>query len=55
VDEWLISEIITRWRDEVWHNALRYVETLAPDEREALRRDIETEALQLGRAILAGK
>lgn len=55
VDEWLISEVITRWRDEVWRQAVRYVETPAPDEREAQRHDIEAEALRLGRAILAGK
>jgi hypothetical protein len=55
VDEWLISEIIMRWRDEVWREAVRYVQTATPDEREALRHHVEREALQLGRAILAGK
>ncbi len=52
VDEWLISEVISRWRDEVWQNAIRYVEALTPDERAALREHIEAEALQLGRTIL---
>ena len=52
LDEWLISKLIGRWRDEVWLNAIRYVETLAPDERVALRAHIEAEAMQLGQAIL---
>ncbi len=55
LDEWLISKLIGRWRDEVWLNAIRYVETLAPDERAALRAHIEAEALHLGRTILVGQ
>lgn len=55
VDEWLVSEIISRWRDEVWQNAIRCVETLAPDERAALREHIEAEALDLGQTILIGQ
>lgn len=55
VDEWLVSEIISRWRDEVWQNAIRCVETLAPDERAALREHIEAEALNLGQTILIGQ
>jgi len=55
VDEWLISEVISHWRDDVWQNAMRYVETPAPDERRALRERVEAEALQLGRAILVGR
>lgn len=52
VDEWLISDLITRWRDEVWRQAVRYVEVSDPDAREALRRAVEGEALRTGRAIL---
>ena len=55
LDEWLISKLIGRWRDDVWLNAIRYVETLAPDERSALRAHIEAEALHLGRTILVGQ
>ncbi len=55
LDEWLISKLIGRWRDDVWLNAIRYVETLAPDERAALRAHIEAEALHLGRTILVGQ
>jgi hypothetical protein len=52
VDEWLISEVIAHWRDDVWRQAMRYVESTTPEEREALRHHIEAEALRLGHAIL---
>jgi hypothetical protein len=52
VDEWLISQVISRWRDDVWRQAVHYVETATPAEREALRHAVEAEALRLGRAIL---
>ena len=52
VDEWLISEVITHWRDDVWRAAVQYLETPTPEEREVLRHHIEAEALRLGHAIL---
>jgi hypothetical protein len=52
VDEWLISKVIERWRDEVWQNALRYVAVNDPAERDTLRAHIETAALRLGRDML---
>lgn len=52
VDEWLISELIEHWRDEVWRFAVQYLETSTAEEREALRAHIETSALRRGHDIL---
>ncbi|HEX4934292.1 MAG TPA: DUF5995 family protein, partial [Gemmatimonadaceae bacterium] len=52
VDEWMTSRLITRWRDEVWRHAVRYVELADAAEREAVRREVEREALRTGRVIL---
>ena len=41
VDEWLISDVITRWRDEVWDHALKMLARSAPRQRERIRSDIE--------------
>lgn len=45
-DEWLISRLIARWRDDVWHGALRMVKTSSGKAREALRLQLETTALE---------
>jgi len=52
VDEWLTSQLISRWREEVWDNAVRYLELATPKEREILRREVEQQAMQLGSDIL---
>jgi hypothetical protein len=52
IDEWLISNLIDRWRDEVWEQAVQRVETSSQDERERLRLKAENEALQRARYIL---
>lgn len=52
LDEWLTARLITRWRDEVWHNAVRYVECRKPRQRERLRREVETLTLRRADAIL---
>lgn len=52
LDEWLTSRLITRWRDEVWRNAVRYVESSTPQNREALRSEIESNTLRRADAIL---
>lgn len=52
LDEWLTSRLITHWRDEVWHNAVRYVESATPETREALRQEIESLTLRRADAIL---
>jgi hypothetical protein len=48
VDEWLTSRLISRWREEVWENAVCYLEAATPEERVALRQRIEEQAMQLG-------
>jgi hypothetical protein len=52
VDEWLTSRLISRWREEVWENAVCYLEAPIPEEREALRQRIEEQALRLGSDML---
>ncbi|MFN8596491.1 MAG: DUF5995 family protein [Anaerolineae bacterium] len=52
VDEWLISELIEHWRDEVWRQAVQYLDTSTAEEREALRVHIEKSALRRGHDIL---
>jgi hypothetical protein len=52
VDEWLTSQLISRWREEVWNHAVNYLELTTPDEREALRQRIEQQAVRLGTEML---
>jgi hypothetical protein len=52
VDEWLTSRLISHWREEVWNNAVRYLESVTPEERVALRQRIEQQAVQLGTDML---
>ena len=52
VDEWLTSRLISRWREEVWENAVCYLEAATPAERAALRQRIEQQALRLGSDML---
>jgi len=52
MDEWLISYLIDRWRDEVWDQAVLRVESSSLDERERLRLAAEDEAIQRARRIL---
>jgi hypothetical protein len=52
VDEWLTSRLLSHWREEVWETAVRYLETASPEERAALRRQVEQHALQLGGDML---
>ncbi len=54
-DEWLTSRLISRWREEVWDNAVRYLEFTTLEEREALRQRIEEQAVRLGSHILTIK
>jgi len=52
LDEWLISRLIAHWRDEVWDQAVRLMETSGPGERERLRRHVEAASLRRVDAIL---
>jgi hypothetical protein len=51
VDEALTSRLITRWRETVWRNAVLLLEAREPGDRDRLIREIEQEALRLGKLI----
>lgn len=51
-DEWLISQLITHWREKVWHNALRLLNAKTPDERTQIITQIEADAITRTDAIL---
>jgi hypothetical protein len=51
-DEWLISQLITGWRDQVWQHAIHIIETPEPDKRHILRTEIEAATLKRANAIL---
>lgn len=51
LDEWLVSGLITRWRETVWQNAARLLEAKDDNERQALLQGVEEEALELGKWI----
>jgi hypothetical protein len=52
VDEWLTSQLLTSWREEVWDNAVRYLELIDAGTRAELRRQIEQSALERGSVML---
>ncbi len=47
LDEHVVAQLIVRWRDGVWDNALELVCAPSEDEREAVRRRVEEETLTL--------
>lgn len=53
-DEWLTARIIRRWRDDVWRNALQYVQATQPDARDRVRLQIEELTLRRANTILRG-
>ena len=52
LDEGLASWLITRWRDEVWGQAVRLIEAPEPAAREQLRRQVEAATVERAKAIL---
>lgn len=52
VDEWLISRLITQWREEVWENALMMLSIEDSLAREIFRQQIETSTQQKADVIL---
>ncbi|MCA9973771.1 MAG: hypothetical protein KC425_26335, partial [Anaerolineales bacterium] len=52
LDEFLVAQLISQWRDEVWRRAAEMLTTADPAARDTLRRRIEQTALDRGRAIL---
>ncbi len=54
IDEVLISRLITQWRETVWQNAIRLLETPEPGEQAGLIQRVEQDALRLGEVIGLG-
>lgn len=52
LDEMIASRLISDWRDDVWREAVRYIELAGPDERADLRRQVEARTLHLANLIL---
>ncbi len=46
LDEWIAARMITRWRDEVWRNVVRWLAADDTAERAALHRKVEAAALR---------
>jgi hypothetical protein len=51
LDERLLSALITRWRQEVWDKAMRFLEN-TPDKREPLRQQLEASVMKKATWIL---
>lgn len=51
-DEWLISRLVSAWREEVWQHALAVLAADEPVARAACLRAMESAALQRGRRLL---
>lgn len=52
VDEWLASQLITHWREEVWQHAVRLLESGDPQERLKIHQKIENITLERADLIL---
>jgi hypothetical protein len=52
VDEWLASQLITRWREEVWQHAVRLLESSDPQEQLEIHQKIENITLERANLIL---
>ncbi len=51
VDEYLISRLISSWREDVWNNTQGMLQLANEAEKEVFRKKIETEVLQRGVTI----
>ena len=52
VDEYLLSTLVSRWREEVWETAVRFLDHPSPEAREVLRRQLEERVLERGELLL---
>jgi hypothetical protein len=52
IDELVVAQLLTRWREDVWKHALQLLEAPEPGEREHLRQELEATALQRAETIL---
>ncbi|MBE7532147.1 MAG: hypothetical protein HND44_20425 [Chloroflexi bacterium] len=52
MDEWLVVEMLTGWREEVWRKGVEMVEAVDADGRATLRQSLEQSCLRRGQQIL---
>lgn len=52
LDEWLTASLISDWREQVWDNATRLVESLQDAERQALLEQVEQHSVHRAQSIL---
>ena len=55
LDEYMISNLISNWRDHVWDNAMRILTPDRNGDREEIVAHVEAHALKIGRMIYRGK
>lgn len=54
MDEWLLSQLITSWRHEVWNVAMQMLEATEEESLETIRREREQRVLEKGAGLLRG-
>ena len=54
MDEWLLSQLITSWRSEVWNVAIRMLEATEEASLEDIRQEQERRVLEKGAGLLRG-
>lgn len=55
MDEFIVAQLITHWREEVWRTALQLVEAADDEAREQVRQMLEQRAVRRSQAILRGR
>lgn len=55
IDEYMISRLVTSWRDRTWDHALRLLETCDGTQRLAIVAEVEEHALRLAARINLGR
>ena len=55
LDEYVISNLISNWRDNVWDNAMRILCLESNGDREEIVTHLERDALKIGRMIYRGE
>lgn len=52
LDEWLMSHLITGWRDRVWADAVQLVKTAVPAQRAQVCQNVEDASVKIAQIIL---
>ncbi len=51
IDEWLLAQLISGWRTDVWHIAVQLLHAQSAQERENIRKEQETRVLRRSREL----